>query len=396
MGHSHTPLEPRNNAAVEDEAASLRFRETFKVTVIGSVLDLALAVAKLIVGFAAQSQALIADGIHSLSDLGTDFIVIYAAKHAHRAADEEHPYGHGRIETVATVALGATLLVIGGGIAYDAIRRLMDPHTLLVPGYWALIIAGLSVISKEAIYRYTLHVAKKLRSDMLRANAWHSRTDAISSIVVIIGVAGTMAGLPALDAVAAIGVAAFIIKIAWDLAWHSVSELIDTGLEKTRIDEIRRIILDVDGVKSLHTLRTRKMAGEALADVHIQVNPRISVSEGHQIGEAVRHKIIREIDELKDVTVHIDPENDESGPTCKDLPLRGEVLQRLREKWHGIAEAEHLQNIHLHYLNGRIHLELYLPLASLEDPRAAHETAQALTQACKNLPEVGEVVVHFR
>lgn len=384
---------PTSDAAA---AAKQRYRETFKVTIIGSVLDLALAVAKLIVGFAAHSQSLIADGIHSLSDLGTDFIVIYAAKEANKEADEEHPYGHGRIETAATVALGAALLIIGGGIAFDAIHSLLNPDRLSAPGYLALVIAAISVLSKEAIYHYTLHVAKKLHSDMLRANAWHSRTDAASSVVVMIGVGASMLGLPAMDSIAAIIVALIIIKIAWDLTWSSISELIDTALDKDKVETLRQLILGVDGVKNLHMLRTRRMGGEALADVHIQVNPRISVSEGHQIGEAVRTELIEKVRELNDVTVHIDPEDDESNSSCQDLPLRGPLVQQLRDCWRDIDAAQYLENVALHYLNGKIHLELYLAMDKLKDMPTAQQSAEALSRACKQMPEVGEVVVHFR
>ena len=395
MGHHHHHAAPEA-ADSAGPAARERYRATFKVTVIGSVLDFGLAVAKIVAGFLAHSQSLIADGVHSLSDLGTDFIVIYAAKHAHREADEEHPYGHGRIETVATVVLGTVLIAVGIGIIWDATYRLFHPDLLLNPTIAAIVIAAISVVSKEAIYHYTMHYAKKYRSKMLRANAWHSRTDAISSVVVIIGVAGTMAGLAYLDAIAAIIVGLMIAKIGWDLAWHAVQELIDTGLEKEMVEKIQQTIMDVDGVKNMHMLRTRRMGGEALADVHILVSPRISVSEGHQIGETVRGTLIDTFDEISDVTVHIDPEDDEAGPRCDGLPLRGAMLKRLREAWSHIPAAAHLENVSLHYLQGRVHLELFLPLNALDNPEQAHETTRALVAASKTLPEIGEVVVHYR
>ena len=172
-------------SSTEADTHSLRYQEVRKVTLVGSLVDFLLGVAKIIVGWLAHSQALIADGVHSLSDLATDFLVLYAAKHSHRAADEDHPYGHGRIETLATVGLGVALIGIALGIGYDAIRRMNSPDLLLNPGWIALGVAALSVISKEAIYQYTRNAAKRLRSNMLMANAWHSRSDAISSIVVV-------------------------------------------------------------------------------------------------------------------------------------------------------------------------------------------------------------------
>ena len=222
MGHSHSHSHSH---------APSRYKEVRKVTLIGSAVDLSLGVAKLIGGFIAQSQALIADGIHSLSDLATDFIVLYAAKHAHKDADAEHPYGHARFETLATVVLGVALIAVAIGIGIDAVDRLFHEERLLQPTKLALFIAVVSIIAKEIIYHYSMTIARKYRSEMLKANAWHSRTDAISSVIVVIGVLGSMAGLLYLDAIAAVGVAVMIAKIGWDLALQSLRELIDTGLE---------------------------------------------------------------------------------------------------------------------------------------------------------------------
>lgn len=396
MGHDHHHhnLEhiPPQDAS---DKAKLRYKDTFRVTVVGSVIDFLLAVAKIMAGLAAHSQALIADGVHSLSDLATDFIVIYAAKHAHEEADEEHPYGHGRIETAATVLLGIALLAVGVGIGWDAATRLFNPDELLQPTMLAIIIAGISVVSKEAIYHYTMHYAKKHRSEMLRANAWHSRTDAISSIVVVIGVAGTMAGLAYLDAIAAIIVALMVAKIGWDLGYQAIQELIDTGLEPEMVEEIREKVLEVKEVQSLHMLRTRRMGGHALADVHIQVSPRISVSEGHQVAETVRYMMIREFEELSDVMVHIDPEDDEAGPTTAGLPLRSRFHDELKEAWMGCDCADQIKRYNLHYLNGRIELEIILPIELLDKPEKSTTIKEELTQASRKLSFIGKVRVYY-
>ena len=291
--HHHDVSHIVDDEGVELSHESKRYKDTIRVTLIGSVIDLLLGVAKITVGFIAQSQALIADGVHSLSDLVTDFAVLYAAKHSHREADDDHPYGHGRIETVTTVGLGIALIGVSIGIMIDATHRLFNPDTLLSPGMLALAVAAISVLAKEAIYQYTMVIARRHRSNMLKANAWHSRSDAISSIIVMVGIIGSMAGLTYLDAIAAIGVGIMIAKIGWDLAWHSLKELIDTGLETERVEEIRESILDVDGVSTLHILRTRQMGADALVDVHIQVESHISVSEAHYISETVRSKLIK-------------------------------------------------------------------------------------------------------
>jgi cation diffusion facilitator family transporter len=373
LGHLHSPT-----AEPQAGKNNLRYRETVKVTLIGAVIDLLLGVFKILFGFLSQSQALIADGVHSLSDLATDGIVLYAAKHAHTEADEEHPYGHGRFETVATVGLGIALLLVAVGISIDATLRLFNPEKLLIPGMGALVVAAISIVSKEAIYHYTMHVARKYNSSMLRANAWHSRSDAISSVVVLVGVAGSMAGLWYLDAIAAIGVGLMIAKIGWDLAWHSIRELVDTGLDTERVEAIRQTILDVDGVVSLHVLRTRRMAGEALVDVHIQVAPHISISEGHYVSETVRARVIKEIEEVADVMVHIDPENDEVTPPNTGLPLRRKLMAQLEQQWQGLAAARRIEEVTLHYLEGQIQVELKLPLAILEeDPQSSRDAIQA-------------------
>lgn len=373
-----------------------RYQAVRKVTLIGSAVDLTLGVAKILVGYFSHSQALIADGVHSLSDLGTDFMVLYAAKHAHRAADESHPYGHGRIETVTTVLLGLGLILVAGGIAWDALRRLFEPDLLLHPGPLALVVALISVAAKEWIYRYTLREAKRLRSNMLKANAWHSRSDAISSVVVVIGIIGTMLGFPALDAVAAAVVGLMVAKIGWDLIWESLQELIDTALDSEQIETIRTVILAVHGVRALHMLRSRRSGADALVDVHIMVDPRLSVSEGHQIGEQVRKRLLADVNDVNDVTVHIDPEDDESSSPCDHLPLRDEMLERLNQRWASVPVASRIRNVTLHYLDGKVHLDLTLPLAAAtETGDAKAPVAIQLVEAAQALDEVGSVRVVY-
>jgi len=395
--HHHDSSHPVDDQGHELSRTSQRYKDTIRVTLIGSVVDLLLGVAKILVGFAAQSQALIADGVHSLSDLVTDFAVLYAAKHSHREADEDHPYGHGRIETVVTVGLGIALIGVSVGIMIDAAHRLFNPNTLLTPGMLALAVAIASVVAKEAIYQYTMVIAKRYRSNMLKANAWHSRSDAISSIIVVVGIIGSMAGLTYLDAIAAIGVGIMIAKIGWDLAWNSIKELVDTGLETERVKAIEENILGVDGVATLHILRTRQIGADALVDVHIQVEPYISVSEAHYISETVRSKLISEIEEVIDVMVHIDPEDDEQAPQYKKLPLRQEMLKKLESAWVNVEEAKKIDCITMHYLQGKIEIELLLPLAILHNAQPDAEIAvkERFVQALKDVEEIKKVSVLY-
>lgn len=366
-----------------------------RVTLIGAVFNFFLMIAQIVGGVLTQSQAVVADGLHTLSDLLSDGVVLFATRQSNRKADEAHPYGHARIETLATVVVGLILAGAGLGLGYDAGSRLFEPERLLNPEPLALFFAVLALVGKESMYHYTVRVADRVRSRMLKANAWHHRSDAFSSLVVLAGVGGSLAGLHYLDAVAAIAVAAMIVRMGGKLIVESAHELIDTGLERETVEHIRKIILDVDGVRGLHLLRTRRMGGFSLADVHIQVTPRISVSEGHQISENVRRELIRQIDGLTDVTVHIDPENDLVVEQDYLLPGRLEIEAQLRNAWSRIAGSERIDRIEIHYLRGRIDLDLYLALDELAGIAAARQTADALRTASRQLPQVGEVLVHF-
>lgn len=363
------------------EKKETRYRLTHQATVVGAVVNVFLTLVKVIFGIVGQSQSLVADGIHSLSDLLSDGMVLFAARHAKNEPDQEHPYGHGRFETAATMGLGLLLILVGLGIMWDAGERLFSPEELLQPHSITLYIALFSILVKEGLYHYTQYLARRIKSELLRANAWHHRSDSISSFVVMVGIGGTMAGLPYLDAIAAILVGVMIVHIGWSLSWGAMQELVDAGLEEEQIHEIREIINSVFGVSSVHMLRTRKMGGQASADVHVQVDPWISVSEGHRIAEVVQMRLIDEVDMLTDVTVHIDPEDDAEGPCCADLPLRKQAELQLTKHWEEIACFDRRKRIILHYLSGQVDVDLYLPLncfdsqAHAEDLQGAYQRA---------------------
>jgi len=373
----------------------VRYHKIKKVTIVGAILNVILAFSKIIFGYISQSQALVADGIHSFSDLASDALVLFAAKHASHAADENHPYGHGRIETVITVALGLFLFAVAGGITFDGIRRLMDPDALMQPGVEALFVAIISILSKEYLYRYTVLVAQQTRSNILKANAWHHRSDAISSVIVVIGVVGTMAGADYLDAVAAIGVALMIAKIGWDISIQSIRELVDTAVSPEQVNNIKQHILMVSGVKKLHILRTRQMGGNALVDVHIQVDSKISVSEGHYISESVRNKLISSIEEVTDVMVHIDSEDDEKILGPQFLPSRDDFVSLLEAHWSTIEPIPSIQRIDLHYINGLIDVEVVFSLAEQNSITDAKQLAVILAGQVKDVEFMGDLSVLF-
>ena len=344
------------------EAHQKRSSDAQRVTWVGAIVNLVLAVLKIIVGIFGHSAALVADGIHSLSDLASDFVVLLASKHGSQPADENHPYGHARIETAATVVLGILLMIVAVGIAWDAVERSLTPDAIMRPSMLAILVAILSLASKEWLYQYTMAVARRIHSKLLEANAWHHRSDAISSVVVLIGVAGAMAGYAVLDAIAAFIVAMMIGHIAWQLISNSVKELVDTAVDDETQQQIIDHITGTDGVVSLHMLRSRLMGSNILVDAHIQVNPRLSVSEGHQIAETVEYKLKNKIEHMQDVTIHIDPEDDEDSPINSHLPLRTRLLDDLSAQWSSIPDSKDIQEINLHYLDGRVVVEIFLPL----------------------------------
>jgi cation diffusion facilitator family transporter len=380
------------------EVAAERERRLGAITrtsLVGALVNLVLSLLKIGAGVFGQSYALIVDGIHSLSDLLSDLLVWLAGRQATQAPDQEHPYGHARFETVATLVLGALLGAVAIGIAWDAVERLFRTETLLRPGPIALVAALASILTKEWLYWYTLGYAKRVRSEMLRANAWHHRSDAISSIVVLVGIAGTLVGLAYLDAIAAILVCLMIAKIAWDLIWEALRELVDTGLQAERLAAVRDVIQSVGGVRDLHLLRTRKHGGSVTVDVHVLlIDPKVSVSEGHMISLAVEERLKAEIDEINDVTVHIDPEDDERSDRCSGLPLRAEALARLDALWSGVAAVAGRRRVVLHYLNGRIDVELHLEATCGSDDEA-RVLRRRLQAALAPDPVFRQVTVHF-
>ncbi|MDH5766352.1 MAG: cation diffusion facilitator family transporter [Gammaproteobacteria bacterium] len=369
-----------------------------KATWWGIIVNLVLAIGKLIIGFFGHSQALVADGLHSLSDLISDGLVLLATHHASADADEDHPYGHARYETLATIALGVLLIAVGIGISIDAVHRILNPEHLLIPSAFTLWIAGLSIASKEVLYQYTAYIARQVKSKLLHANAWHHRTDAISSIVVFFGIIGAINGIEMLDAIAAVIVALMIIKIGWELSHNSVQELVDTALEPDTVDAIKQHIMGVDGVLECHMLRTRRMGHNALVDVHILVNSKLSVSEGHQISEAVEYSLISDFEDINDVTVHIDPEDDEHTPnSCKHLPLRNEIINQLKESWVDIPETQYVKEFTLHYLDGMVSVEVKIPftiLTQIEDALKLQAKIQASTQSLDHIRHVNVCFTH--
>ena len=275
-------------------------------TWVSVAVNLVLTFTQIVVGVLAKSQGLIADGIHSLSDLVADFVVLLASHHAQKDADADHPYGHQRFETAASLVLGALLLAVGVGMLWSAFRKLESPDTVQTVHVMALWVAGGALIAKELLFHYMLAVAKRVKSSMLVANAWHARSDAASSLVVGIGIAGNLAGYPILDPIAALIVGFMVTKMGWGFGWDALHDLMDRAVDEEEVKAIRQTLKETPGVSDVHDVRTRKMGDMIVVDAHIEVDATITVEAGHDIAVLARQRVLQRHRVLNLMT-HVDP-----------------------------------------------------------------------------------------
>ena len=284
------------------ERAAAASRSTW----VSVVVNLVLSTVQIVVGVWAKSQSLIADGIHSLSDLVADFVVLFANHHSQKDADEDHPYGHQRFETAASLVLGLLLLAVGVGMVWSAVVKLENPESVPQVHSVALWVAGGALVGKELLFRYMLAVAKKVKSSMLVANAWHARSDAASSLVVGVGIAGNLAGYPILDPIAALIVGFMVGKMGWEFGWDAMHDLMDRAVDEQEVQAIRQTVLDTPGVAGVHDVRTRKMGDMVVVDAHLEVDAQITVEEGHDIAVEARQRVMQRHRVLNLMT-HVDP-----------------------------------------------------------------------------------------
>ncbi len=269
-------------------------------------VNLGLSSVQVAVGVLARSQGLIADGIHSLSDLVADFIVLLASHHGAKDADADHPYGHQRFETGASLALGVLLLAVGAGMLLAALRKLENPADIARVHVAALWVAAAALLAKELLFRYMLAVAKRVKSSMLVANAWHARSDAASSLVVGVGIVGNLAGWPLLDPIAALIVGAMIGRMGWSFGWDALHDLMDRAVDEQEVQAIRTTLLGTPGVRGVHDVRTRKMGDMIVVDAHLEVDAGLSVEAGHDIAVAARAQVMQR-HRVLDLMTHVDP-----------------------------------------------------------------------------------------
>lgn len=339
--------------------AGEKSRVAVRVTWIGALIDGVLGLTKIVIGWLFFSHALIADGIHSLTDLLTDFMVVAVVKISGAEPDARHPYGHERFETLGAAFLGFLLVAVAGAMGYESALRLLDARPAMTPGWPALAAALVSIIAKEWIFRYTRAAGQRLGSNLLIANAWHSRTDAWSSLVVFAGVGGAMLGILWLDSLAALGVAVFIAWIGWDLIRKSLRELVDTAIEPAELEALIAAAMAVEGIVDVHSFRSRRMGAKILLELHLQVAPYLSASESHQIGDRVMLKLMKEFDSIGHIIYHIDTENDDDIRPGMPLPARSEVTRLIDEALRE-AGGRGYGHLTLHYLQDRVEVEIFL------------------------------------
>ena len=289
---SHTPAE--------------RAKAASRTTWVSVAVNLVLSATQIVVGVLAKSQGLVADGVHSLSDLVADFVVLLAGRQSQKDADIDHPYGHQRFENAASLVLGLLLLGVGAGMIWSAVGKLETPASIHTAHPVALWVALGALTAKELLFRYMLRVAKLVKSSMLVANAWHARSDAASSLVVGLGLIGNLMGYPMLDPIAALVVGLMVGKMGWSFGWDALHDLMDRAVNEEEVEAIRTTLRETPGVAGVHDVRTRKMGDMVVVDAHIEVDANLTVEEGHNIAVAARAAVMRRHRVLNLMT-HVDP-----------------------------------------------------------------------------------------
>ena len=317
-----------NPADLQDDSEDSSFtpeqrkRAANKSTWVSVAVNIVMSFTQIAVGIFSKSQGLIADGIHSLSDLVGDFLVLVASHHSQKDADEDHPYGHQRFETAASLALGALLISVALGMLWAAFEKLKDPSSIQTVHASALWVVGAALIIKELLFRYMLRVAKQVKSSMLVANAWHARSDAASSLVVAIGIVGNLLGHPILDPLAAFIVGLMIGKMGWEFGSDAFHDLMDRSVDEQEVEAIRKTLKQTPGVLGVHDVRTRKMGDMILVDAHLEVDAHLTVEVGHDIALAARQAVMQRHRVLNLMT-HIDPVP--SKTDARTMPTNGKT-----------------------------------------------------------------------
>ena len=380
-------------------ARDLSEKHALKVTLLGLAANLILALAKGFIGIIANSSALIADAGHSVSDLLSDGITLWAVRMSGIPKDKNHPYGHGKFETVGTFIISLLLLFTGIGIAGHVFNR-MD--ATVVPGTIALWMAGIAIIVKEALFHVTRMVGRRTGSRVLMANAWHHRSDAISSVAALLGIAGAQLGIPLMDPIAGMLVAGLIIKTGIDIGYESIRELTDETVEEDVISELGKIMSGIEGVDHYHEMRARRMGPHLLVDLHIQVDSMMSISAAHQVAERVRLEILEKLPAVNEVLVHVDAEDDhvgdEGSELLQDIVLmrpQGEIENDVKKVLAEIPEIQGITHIYCHYLNQKLTVQVNILLDAEMRIRDAQKIASAARRKIEQIKDIDSADLHL-
>ncbi len=380
-------------------ARDLSEKHALKVTLLGLAANLILALAKGFIGIIANSSALIADAGHSVSDLLSDGITLWAVRMSGIPKDKNHPYGHGKFETVGTFIIALLLLFTGIGVAGHVFNR-MDAS--VVPGTIALWMAGIAIIVKEALFHVTRMVGRRTGSRVLMANAWHHRSDAISSVAALLGIAGAQLGIPLMDPIAGMLVAGLIIKTGIDIGYESIRELTDETVEEDVISELGKIMSGIEGVDHYHEMRARRMGPHLLVDLHIQVDSMMSISAAHQVAERVRLEILEKLPAVNEVLVHVDAEDDhvgdEGSELLQDIVLmrpQGEIENDVKKVLAEISEIQGITHIYCHYLNQKLTVQVNILLDAEMRIRDAQKIASAARRKIEQIKDIDSADLHL-
>lgn len=294
-----------------------RYDEANKVTIKSILWNIVLTFIKIFAGIVGKSNVIIADGLHSASDIISSIGVLIGNKISNTPNDENHNYGHEKAETLVSFLLSILLIIVSLKIGFDAIGSLLNLSRVQVPTALPLVVSVISIVIKEYQYRITIKVAQKINSPSLKADAWHHRSDAFSSIAAFIGIGGAMLGFKALEPIASIVVALFVAKVGFDILKDSANELMDYSIDVDQEKQIVKITEETEGVINLGEIRTRKHGATAYVDLTICVNKDLTVYEGHEIATKLERRIIKDMQFVKGITVHVEPCIDCPGNSCR-------------------------------------------------------------------------------
>ena len=374
-------------------------KHALKVTWLGLAANLILAVAKGFIGIIANSSALIADAGHSFSDLLSDGITLWAVRMSGIPKDKNHPYGHGKFETVGTFIIALLLLFTGIGVAWHVFNKMDSPE---VPGTIALWMAGIAIIVKEALFHVTRMVGKRTGSRILLANAWHHRSDAISSVAALVGIRGAQWGIPLMDPIAGVLVAGLIIKTGINIGYESIRELTDETVEEEVLSELEQIMSEIEGVDHFHEMRVRRMGPHLLVDLHIEVDSMMSISAAHQVAERVRLSILEKVSAVNEVLVHVDAEDDffeeEGSEASKNIVLmrpQSQIERDVKKVLNEIPEIQGITHIYCHYLNQKLTVQVNIILDTDMRIYDAQKIASAARQKIEQIKDIDAADLHL-